>query len=114
MYDMYEKFENILRIMQDRWFMAKRAQDEEEPYSAIGNYIAYGRTLSEFADYIGDLCNFGEPAKFVEGDLYEFWVDDDDNFGLINLSKAHREALDRERNYNAFMTFINDYTEVAE
>lgn len=110
-------FDDIFNLMDDRCAVElarKRALPDYDPHTdiAYGSYIAYGRTLFKFAADIGDLCNFGEPAKFVEDDLYEFWTDDECHYGLINLSRAHREAQDRENNYRAFMSLF--VTEVAE
>lgn len=82
----YTQFKTIDDIINT---MYKEYPDDYDDYWYI--IKLYGSTLSRFASEIGELCEYDNPAHFVDTDLYEFAYNDIlDEYVVTNLSKQAR------------------------
>lgn len=67
--------------------------DDFKSDNIYGSVYLYGRAMSAYADEIGDLCGFDDDVVFNPDDLYELWIDRHNNYGLVNVTKAHQESV---------------------
>ena len=104
-----ESWNNDIRAQYGEYPEEMRTPEDYKNMRNYGSVYYYGRTLKAYADEIGELCNFSEPARFADDDLYEFYVENDgysQTYGLVNLSRAHRDAEIKTREYEEFMGFF--------